>query len=154
LSASLIRYKALEDRAFVYRSLYVEHLQGWLTYFAPTQLLVLPSESLFEDRPRVAAMDALASFLGLPASGDQVDVAVLTKPSTASTDGSPHENGRTYVVESAPEDVAAPMRAWLCPRQRALHRLLERHQLTRPLGPGWPSGLPWLRQALTECNPG
>ena len=71
-----------------------------------------------------------------------------------STDGSPHENGRTYVVESAPEDVAAPMRAWLCPRQRAHHRLLERYQLTRPLGPGWLSGLPWLRLALTECNRG
>ena len=71
-----------------------------------------------------------------------------------STDGSPHENERTYGVESAPEDVAAPMRAWLCPRQRAHHRLLERYQLTRPLGPGWLSGLPWLRLALTECNRG
>ncbi len=145
-------YKALEDRAFVYRSLYAEHLQGWLAFLPASQLLVLPSEALFDDSTRIGAMGAFATFLGLPASGEQVDAAVLTKPSTASTDGSPHENGRTYVVESAPDDLAAPLRAWLCPRQRALHKLLERHQLTRPLGPGGPSGLPWLRQALAECS--
>ena len=73
-----------------------------------------------------------------------------------STDGSPHENGRTYVVESAPEDVAAPMRAWLCPRQRAHHRLLERYQLTRPSGldgcPGY-RGSDWRSLSATVDDP-
>ena len=40
-------YKAMEDHAYIYRSIYVEHLQSWLRFYPPSQLLVLPSESLF-----------------------------------------------------------------------------------------------------------
>ena len=36
-----------------------------LKYYPPDQLLVLPSESLFDDSVRVPAMAAFASFLGL-----------------------------------------------------------------------------------------
>ena len=37
-------YKRMEDHAFVYRSIYHEHLQQWLRFYPPAQLLVLPSE--------------------------------------------------------------------------------------------------------------
>lgn len=67
--------------------------------------------------------------------------------------GSPHENGRTYVLEAPPEDLAAPLRTWLCPRNRVLAKLLERHKLVPTLGKG-AEGLPWLRTALAECNRG
>jgi len=123
-------YKAMEDHAYIYRSIYVEHLQSWLRFYPPSQLLVLPSESLFADATRAAAMAAFATFLGLPATGVAVDPKVLSAPSPAATDGSPHENGRAYVVGEAPEDLAAPLRAWLCPKNRLLDKLLARHQLT------------------------
>ena len=145
-------YKAMEDHAYVYRSVYVEHLQGWLKHYPPSQLLVLPSEVLFGDASRAAAMSAFASFLGLPTRGPQVDQKVLSAPSPAATDGSPHENGRAYVVDEAPDDVAAPLRAWLCPRNRLLHRLLERHALTPTLGGVEGGPMPWLTAALAECD--
>jgi len=73
-------YKAMEDHAYVYRSIYVEHLQSWLRFYPPSQLLVLPSESLFADATRAAAMAAFATFLGLPATGVAVDPKVLSRP--------------------------------------------------------------------------
>ena len=76
---------------------------------------------------------------------------VLSAPSTASTDGAPHENGRTYVVDAPPEDVVGPLRAWLCPKNRQLAKLLERHKLARPLDGGGAT-LPWLQKALAECD--
>lgn len=82
----------------------------------------------------------------------QVDSSVLFKSSTASTDGKPHENGRAYVLDTAPDDVAAPLRAWLCPRNRVLAKLLERHKLAPALGAGSAEGLPWLHAALAECS--
>ena len=45
----------MEDNAFVYRSMYHEHLQHWLKFFPPSQLLVLPSEALFEQQSIGAA---------------------------------------------------------------------------------------------------
>ena len=152
-------YKQMEDSAYVYRSIYVEHLQTWLTHYPPSQLMVLPSEALFDDATRPPAMSAFATFLGLPTNGPVVDAKVLSQPSPAADDGSPHENGRKYVVSHAPEDVVAPLRQWLCPRNRQLARMLERHrlvpELSEPAAPGLGSrtarGLPWLRQALTDC---
>jgi hypothetical protein len=150
-------YKALEDHAFVYRSVYVEHVQVWLKFYPPSQLLVLPSEALFDDSARPRAMGAFATFVGLSSSGAQVDSQVLSAPSTASTDGSPHENGRDYVLKEAPEDIAAPLRAWLCPKNRLLARVLERHSLV-PDGLGLSGGgadgarIPWLQSALGECT--
>ena len=32
-------------RSYIYRSIYFEHLQGWLKFYPPSQLLVLPSEA-------------------------------------------------------------------------------------------------------------
>lgn len=159
-------YKMMEDTAYVFRTVYVEHLQGWLRFYPPSQLLVLPSESLFDDKARPPTMAAFAAFLGLPADGPAVNDKVLSAPSPAATDGSPHENGRAYVVSSAPEDVAAPLRAWLCPKNRQLAKLLERHKLT-PSGEALAAGdalaaqadggkgdhvLPWLEKALAECD--
>ena len=51
-----------------------------------------------------------------------------------------------YVVDAAPEDVAAPLRDWLCPRNRLLSKLIERHQLTPNLGGDYGASLPWLRR--------
>ena len=156
-------YKALEDHAFLYRTVYAEHLQGWLRYYPPAQLLVFSSEALFGDASRLEAMGMLARFLELPESGPQVDQRVLSSPSPAATDGSPHENGRTYVVDEAPEDVAAPLRAWLCPKNQLLARLLERHRLMLPSDErtrrlagrdGGTERMPWLTEALKECNGG
>ena len=106
-------------------------------------------------------MAAFATFLGLPTSGPAVDTKVLSTGSPAATDGAPHENGREYVVTKAPDDVAAPLRQWLCPRNRQLAKLLERHKLTPALPEPPPKGekgsskaehgLPWLRKALAEC---
>lgn len=159
-------YKLMEDVAYLYRSIYVEHLQNWLKFYPPSQLLVLPSEALFADKSRPPAMAAFAAFLGVPADGPAVNSKVLSSASPAATDGSPHENGRTYVVSSAPEDVATPLRAWLCPKNRQLRKLLERHQLT-PSAEALASGdaeaaqanggrgghvLPWLEAALAECD--
>jgi hypothetical protein len=101
------------------------------------------------------------------------DASVRAVPRTAShhrspvarvADGAPHENGREYVVPHAPDDVANPLRVWLCPRSRQLAKLLERHQLTPALPEPPPrgakaaasakavAGLPWLKQALAECG--
>lgn len=44
--------------------LYVIHLQNWLNYFSPKQLLVLKSEDLFE-RPN-QTVNQVSQFLGLP----------------------------------------------------------------------------------------
>ena len=156
-------YKHMEDSAYVYRSIYAEHLHAWLRYYPASQLLVMPSEALFDGAVRPAAMGAFATFLGLPTSGPGVDSKLLSQASPAATDGSPHENGRDYVVSSAPDDLVHALRTWLCPRNRQLARLLERHRLT-PLLPepaarkGEPAsgrssrGLPWLTQALAECG--
>jgi hypothetical protein len=150
-------YKFMEDTAYVYRSIYVEHLQNWLKYYPPSQLLVLPSEALFDGRTRAASMGSFAAFIGLPKDGPAVNDKVLSAPSPAATDGAPHENGREYVVKSAPDDVAIPLRAWLCPKNRQLERLLERHRLTprlpaEEIGGVASTSIPWLRQALDECD--
>ena len=156
-------YKAMEDGSYIYRSIYVEHLQNWLKFYPPNQLLVLPSEALFDDGTRPPAMAAFATFLGLPSTGPTVDDKVLSTASPAATDGSPHENGREYVVSKAPEDIAAPLRQWLCPRSRQLAKLLERHKLVPDLpepaaSDGQSTGaigahrVRWLQQALAAVT--
>ena len=72
-------YKAMEDGSYIYRSIYVEHLQNWLKFYPPNQLLVLPSEALFDDGTRPPAMAAFATFLGLPSTGPTVDDKVLDR---------------------------------------------------------------------------
>ena len=89
-------YKKMEDGAFVYRSIYHEHLQHWLKFLPPAQLLVLPSEALFDEQTIQPAMARLARFLGLPANGAAVHSELLFKASTASTSSAPHDNGREY----------------------------------------------------------
>ena len=151
-------YKQMEDSSYIYRSIYFEHLQGWLKFYPPSQLLVLPSEALFDDHMRLAAMKAFATFLGLAPDGPGVNPKVLSAPSPAATDGSPHENGRDYVVVSAPDDIAASLRQWLCPRNQQLAKLLIRHQLTpsaETLGLERSSAgytMPWLSDALSQCD--
>ena len=60
-------------------------------------------------------MGRLARFLNLPDSGSVVKDDVLFSASPASTEATPHENGRVYIA-GAPDDVNASVRAWLCPR--------------------------------------
>ena len=54
-------YKRMEDAAYVYRSIYVEHLQTWLRQYPPNQLLVLPTEALKDGNTRSAAFSAFAA---------------------------------------------------------------------------------------------
>ena len=138
----------MEDNAFVYRSMYHEHLQHWLKYFPPTQLLVLPSEALFEPQSISAAFGRLARFLGLPPDGPPVHAELLHTASTASTSSAPHENGRAYVAD-APADVAAALTAFLCAKNRMLSELLQRHRLV-----GAADEIPWLPRALAGCAGG
>ncbi|KAL1499320.1 hypothetical protein AB1Y20_011528 [Prymnesium parvum] len=141
-------YKRMEDHAFIYRSVYHEHLQQWLRHYPAAQLLVLPSEALFLPATIKPTMQRIARFVGLPDSGDAVHEEVLFTASPASTGATPHENGREYIAE-APEDVNASVRAWLCPRNRLLSKLLLRHKLLSAT-----TEMPWLHAALTSCGPG
>ena len=138
-------YKKMEDGAFVYRSMYHEHLQHWLKFLPPSQLLVLPSEELFEQATIQPAMVRFASFLGLPAEGRGVHNDLLFKASTASTTSAPHENGREYIAD-APPDVAASLTAFLCVKNRMLAELLARHKLTAG------AEMAWLPRALAGCT--
>ena len=138
-------YKKMEDGAFVYRSIYHEHLQHWLKFLPPAQLLVLPSEALFDEQIIQPAMARLARFLGLPADGAAVHSELLFKASTASTSSAPHENGREYIA-GAPSDVAAALPAFLCSRNRMLAELLARHKLAAD------GEVAWLPQALAGCT--
>ena len=138
-------YKKMEDAAFVYRSMYHEHLQHWLKFYAPAQLLVLASESFFEPTTIKPTMQRFARFLGLADAGTMVDDKLLTSASPASTANTPHENGRVYIAETPP-DVAASLRAFLCPKTKLLAELLSRHRLANA------TELPWLPPALKECE--
>ena len=109
-------YKRMEDHAFIYRSIYHEHLQQWLRFYPATQMLVLPSEAFFSPATIRPTMGRIARFLGLPDSGPAVMDRVLFSGSPASTDSAPHENGRAYVADT-PEDVNMSVRSWLCPRR-------------------------------------
>ena len=133
-------YAAMEDQTYVWRSMYVDHLQRWFKVFpaesmlvctrrasrlvalAPHSLIaswahhssrprrsqpidtqVVPSESLKEPNSFKAVMERFASLLGLPRAGPEVHNELIFKASPASTDGSVHENGRSYIGEVPPE---------------------------------------------------
>ena len=138
-------YKKMEDAAFVYRSIYHDHLQHWLKFLPPAQLLVLPSEALFDQQTIQPAMARLARFLSLPAEGAAVHSELLFRASTASTSSAPHENGREYISD-APRDVAAALTTFLCAKNRMLAELLSRHKLTAD------GEIAWLPQALAGCT--
>ena len=138
-------YKKMEDAAFVYRSMYHDHLQHWLKFLPPAQLLVLPSEALFAQQTIQPAMARLARFLSLPAEGAAVHNELLFTASTASTSSAPHENGREYISD-APRDVAAALTAFLCAKNRMLAELLSRHKLTAD------GEIAWLPRALAGCT--
>ena len=70
---------------------------------------------------------------------------MLFSASPASTNGSPHENGRTYVA-TAPPDLIARLKDWLCPKNRRLGELLVRQRLVESL-----VDFPWLQQAEAGC---
>ena len=135
-------YKKMEDSAFVYRSMYHEHLQHWLRFFPASQLLVLPSEALFDQATIKQAMGRLARFLGIPSDGAAVRNELLFTASTASTSKAPHENGRAYVAE-APPDVVASLNAFLCAKNRKLAELLVRQRLAASA-----DEIPWLPRAI------
>jgi len=132
-------YKRMEDGAYVYRSMYVEHVAVWLSYFPPEQLLVLPSEPLFERATVEAQMSRLAAFLGLDYG--ETNKEVLFSASPASVTGAPHENGREYVATPPPE-MLADLRAWLCPHNARLAGLLLANGLL-PSASGLSADLPW-----------
>jgi len=119
-------YKKMEDAAYIYRSLYYEHLRKWLRYFPAEQLLVMASEGVFEPHTIEAAMRRLSRFLKL--SDETAVRSVLFSASPASTSAAPHENGRVYVTE-APDDVVAQLKRWFCPHNSRLAELLLEHRL-------------------------
>ena len=43
-------YAIMEEQTFVWRSMYVDHLQRWLKVYPPESMLIVPSESLKEVR--------------------------------------------------------------------------------------------------------
>ena len=116
-------YRKMENAAYVYRSVYHEHLQNWLRHYEPAQLLVLASEALFDPAVAKQAMVRLKQFLHLDGATDE---SVLSAASPASTTGGAHENGREYVARATP-DVVAALTRWLCPKNLLLGELLSRH---------------------------
>ena len=101
-------YAVMEDQTYVWRSMYVDHLQKWLKVFPPEAMLVVPSEALKQASSFKTVMERFASLLGLPRAGPEVHNELIFKASPASTDGSVHENGRAYIGEIPPDVRNAP----------------------------------------------
>jgi len=135
-------YSVMEELTFVWRSMYVDHLQKWLKVYPPEAMLVVPSESLKEAKTFQNVMERFASLLGLPRGGPQVNNELIWKASPASTDGHVHENGRSYIAE-APPDLTARLNKVFCPKNQELAQLLLDKKLMRKV-----EEFPWLATAL------
>eukprot|EP00908_Phaeocystis_cordata_P004612 Transcript_1501.p1 GENE.Transcript_1501~~Transcript_1501.p1 ORF type:complete len:653 (+),score=175.84 Transcript_1501:949-2907(+) len=135
-------YAIMEDGLFVYRSMYVEHINKWLRVYNPTDILVIASEHLKEAKDMKAVMQRFANFLDIPADGPKVHHELIFKASPASHDGSVHENGRAYIGE-APADLGDKLNKVFCPKNQELAQLLLDKKLTTSVG-----AIPWLATAL------
>lgn len=135
-------YAMMEDNLFLYRSMYVEHLNRWLKLYAPDCMRVFASEHLKNPATMKLAMQAFAKLLGLPADGSQVHHELIFKASPASTDGTVHENGRVYISES-PADLSEQLHKVFCPKNQELAQLLLDKRLIKAV-----DEIPWLAAAL------
>ena len=135
-------YTVMEDQTFVWRSMYVDHLQRWLKVFSPESMLVVPSESLKEASSFKTVMERFVTLMGLPRGGAEVHNELIFKASPASTGGNVHENGRSYVGE-IPADLSERLNKVLCPKNQELAQLLLDKKLMRKV-----DEFPWLATAL------
>ena len=85
-------YAVMEDQTYVWRSMYVDHLQKWLKVFPAESMLVVPSEKLKEASSFKTVMERFAGLLSLPRAGPEVHNELIFKASPASTGGNVHEN--------------------------------------------------------------
>jgi len=133
---------AIMEEMYVWRSMYVEHLQRWLKVYPPESMLIVPSEALKEAPSFSRVMERFAALLGLPRAGPEVNNQLIFKASPASTDGHVHENGRTYIAE-APPDLTERLNKALCPKNQELAQLLLDKKLMKKV-----DEFPWLATAL------
>ncbi|KAL3913877.1 MAG: hypothetical protein SGPRY_007825, partial [Prymnesium sp.] len=91
--------KAMEDMLFIWRSMYVVHLRGWLQLFPARQLSVFDPVRLLEDNER--SLYRLSPDLRQAHMSSQMD--------------DQQEKGRYYVVSEAnmPKDATEKIHAWL-----------------------------------------
>ena len=135
-------YAEMEDRNFIWRSMYVDHVQRWLKVYPPEAMLIVPSEALKEAESFKKVMGHFAGLLGLPRAGPQVNNELIDKASPASADGKVHENGRSYVGE-APADLTIRLNKIFCPKNQELAQLLLDKKMI-----GKVDEFPWLATAL------
>ena len=135
-------YSIMEEQTYVWRSMYVDHLQRWLKVYPPEAMLIVPSEALKEANSFKSVMERFASLLDLPRAGPAVKNELIFKASPASTDGHVHENGRTYIAE-APPDLTERLNKVLCPKNQELAQLLLDKKLIRRV-----EDFGWLATAL------
>ena len=135
-------YLEMEDKNFIWRSMYADHLQRWLKVYPPDAMLVVPSEALKEVKSFQSVMERFASLVGLPHTGPTVNSQLMTRASSASTDGKVHENGRAYVAE-APPDLTERLNKIFCPKNQELAQLLLDKKMVKSV-----DDFPWLATAL------
>eukprot|EP00966_Prymnesium_polylepis_P073653 1709592-Prymnesium_polylepis.1 len=128
--------KAMEDSAFVWRSMYAVHLRGWLELFPSTQLGVVDPASLW------ASADNWHRLLGFPA------VSLDARKSGSLREV--RENSRRYIVtpDALPKEVTRRLISWLRPYNCQLAGLLAQHGLG---GSGF-ADLPWLAAELRAAR--
>jgi len=135
-------YSEMEDKNYIWRSMYVDHLQRWLKVYPPEAMLIVPSEALKEGDSFKKTMERFAALVGLPRVGPQVDNRLIYKASPASADGKVHENGRSYVAEAPPE-LTTRLNKVFCPKNQELAQLLLDKKLIQTV-----NEFPWLATAL------
>jgi len=135
-------YAEMEDKNYIWRSMYVDHLQRWLKVYPPESMLVVPSEKLKDAKSFATVMERFAALVGLPRAGPKVNNDLIFKASPASTDGSVHENGRTYIAEAPPE-LTTRLNKVFCPKNQELAQLLLDKKLMKKV-----DDFPWLAAAL------
>ena len=139
-------HKKMEDAAFVWRSMYQVHLNGWLAYFPASQMLLLdPAELLAPERSRRdLAMGRLARHMGLSRDAEA--------GGAAAGESAAHENGRRYILppQEQPAEVGEELSAWLAPHNCALAAIVGRHRLASDDL----RELPWLQKEVVgkECR--
>ena len=138
-------YKKMEGAAFVYRSMYHDHLQHWLKFLTPAQLLVLPSEALFDQQTIQPAMARLARFLSLPAEARRCTTSCSSRRPRRAPPG---RRTRTGASTSRTRRATWRRRSLSSARNRMLAELLSRHKLTAG------GGIAWLPRALAGAREG
>lgn len=140
----------MEDNAYVYRSMYAQHLSNWLRHFPPGQLLILPSEAVFALASVEAQFKRLAAFLGIDYAASNPQALFTASP--ASTSAAPHENGREYVAHPPPA-LLDELRGWLCGHNTRLGELMLANGLASSAAQ-LTADMPWTQpgQLVSGCG--